>query len=64
LRLNIAGLDAADIIIDYELARGAAANVPPEQLARLCLSILSRVDASNEAPEVLKFRALKGDRAD
>jgi hypothetical protein len=52
-------LDAADVIIDFELAPGAAANVPPEQLASSAFQFYRLTEANPQTPEALKFRALK-----
>src|SRR5262249_50020313 len=52
-------LDAADVIIDYELSPGSAFNVPPEQIASTAYQFFRAVDAVEGVPEALKFRALR-----
>lgn len=52
-------LDAADVIIDFELAPGAAAGVAADQLASSAFQFYRAVEANPAAPEALKFRALK-----
>jgi len=52
-------LDAADVVIDYELAPGAAVDTPAEQIASTAFQFFKAVDVAEDAPEALKFRALK-----
>lgn len=52
-------LDAAELVLAYELAPGALVNVPPSEVAAISFRFLRGVAEAAETPERLRFRALK-----
>jgi hypothetical protein len=52
-------LDAAEVILSYELGPGAAAGVEPERIAVASYHFLRAAADAAETPEALRFRALK-----
>jgi hypothetical protein len=52
-------LDAAEVVLGYELAPGAAAGADPEAIAASSYSFLRAIAEAPEVPEALQFRALK-----
>jgi hypothetical protein len=52
-------LEAAEIVLSYELGPGAAAGTNPEQIAAGSYKFLRAVTDDETTPESLKFRALK-----
>jgi hypothetical protein len=52
-------IDAAEIVLAYELAPGAAVGVDPEQIAAPAYRFLKAVVDAKDTPEALAFKALK-----
>jgi hypothetical protein len=52
-------LDAAEVLLTYELGPGAAAGADPETVAAVSYRFLKLVADAAETPESLKFRALR-----
>ena len=52
-------LDAAELVLAYELAPGALVDVPPSEVAAISFRFLRGVAEAAETPERLRFRALK-----
>jgi hypothetical protein len=52
-------LDAAEVLLSYELGPGAAVGVDPELIASTSYKFLKAVADNASTPEALKFRALK-----
>jgi hypothetical protein len=52
-------LDAAELVLAYELAPGALVDVPPSDVAAISFRFLRGVAEATETPERLRFRALK-----
>jgi hypothetical protein len=52
-------LDAAEVVLTYELGPGAAVGVDPEQIAATSFRFLKTAVDAAETPEALRFRALK-----
>lgn len=52
-------LDAAELVLAYELAPGALVDVPPAEVAAISFRFLRGVAEAAETPERLRFRALK-----
>ena len=52
-------LDAAELVLAYELAPGALVDVPPSEVAAISFRFLRGVAEATETPERLRFRALK-----
>lgn len=52
-------LEAAEIILGYELAPGAVAGADPDSVAAASYQFLKAVIAQPEVPDALEFRALK-----
>jgi hypothetical protein len=52
-------IDAAEVLVPFEIAPGAATNVDPEQVAAKSFQFLRAVIDAKETPEALRFRALK-----
>jgi hypothetical protein len=52
-------IDAAETVISFELAPGAAANVEPDLVASVSYKFLQNVVASPDTPDALRFKALR-----
>jgi hypothetical protein len=52
-------LDAAEVVLAYELAPAALANAPNDQVAAVSFMFLRAVADCVETPDALRFRALK-----
>jgi len=52
-------IDAAEVLISFEIAPGAANNIDPDQVAATSFQFLRAVVDAAETPEGLRFRALK-----
>jgi hypothetical protein len=52
-------LDAAEVLLSYELGPGAAVGVDPDMIASVSYRFLKAVADHTATPEALKFRALK-----
>jgi hypothetical protein len=52
-------IDAAEVLVPFEIAPGAATNVDPDQVAAKSFQFLRAVIDAKETPEALRFRALK-----
>jgi hypothetical protein len=52
-------LDAAEVLLSYELGPGAAVGVDPELIASTSYKFLKAVVEDRSTPEALRFRALK-----
>jgi hypothetical protein len=52
-------LDAAEVLLSYELGPGAAVGVDPELIASTSYRFLKAVVEDSSTPEALRFRALK-----
>jgi hypothetical protein len=52
-------LDAAEVLLSYELGPGAAVGVDPELIASTSYKFLKAVVEDGSTPEALRFRALK-----
>jgi hypothetical protein len=52
-------IDAADVVLSYELGPGAAAGIDPEQIAAPAYRFLKAVAGAADTPEALQFKALK-----
>jgi hypothetical protein len=52
-------LDAAEVLLTYELGPAAAVGADPEQIASVSYRFLKSVVDNNSTPEALRFRALK-----
>jgi hypothetical protein len=53
------GIEAAETLVPFEIAPGAANNVDPELVAAKSFQFLRAVIDAKETPEALRFRALK-----
>jgi hypothetical protein len=52
-------IDAAEVILAYELGPGAAVGIDPDQIAAPAYRFLKAVVEASETPEALQFKALK-----
>jgi hypothetical protein len=52
-------IDAAEVLVSFELAPGSASNVDPDQVAATSFQFLRAVVDKPATPEALRFRALK-----
>jgi hypothetical protein len=52
-------IDAAELLVQFEVAPGAVVNVDPDEVAASSYQFLRTVADSPEAPEPLRFRALR-----
>jgi hypothetical protein len=52
-------IDAAETVISFELAPGAAADLEPDLVASVAYKFLQSVVASSQTPDALKFKSLR-----